>query len=72
MEKTEKTPETNDPDAVHNGSEALEEYRVHDTMMIARDDAMDVGDGCEVYEKELEGLDSLSEGEDESEVSQME
>lgn len=69
MDKIEKTPETNDPEAVHDGSEALDEYRVHDTIMI--DDSMDVGDGCEVYEEELEGLDSLSEGEDESEVSQM-
>lgn len=70
MEKTEKTPETKDPDALHDDSEALEEYHAHHTVMI--DDAMDVGDGCEVYEDELEGLDNLSEGKDEGKVFQME
>lgn len=33
---------------------------------------MDVGDGCEVYEDELEGLESSSEGEDESKLFQTE
>lgn len=55
---------------VHQLNEVNEQTHALDSRMT--DDAMDLDDGCEVYEDELEGLDSLSEGEDGSEVFQME
>lgn len=57
---------------VHKGYETNSEYHGHDTSMPVTNDAMSYDDGCDVYEEGLEGLDDVSEVEDESAVFHLE